>query len=161
MNVNLEDKPWSEYIGEDLRELFKESLVLLETVPKWETKFADYSFIVFPAAKGYEGFLKKFFLDLKFITEEDYYGKHFRIGKSLNPALRPGFNGDSIYNKIINYCGGKDLANNLWETWKQGRNLLFHWFPNEKNAINFEEAKSRVEMIIAAIDRAFTECKIK
>ncbi len=161
MDVNLKEKPWGTYVEEDIRELLEESHLLLEAVPKWNVKFHDYSFVVFPAAKGYEGFLKKLFLDLGFITSEDYYGKRFRIGKALNPALEPYLREkESIYDKLVEFCKGKELANELWETWRQCRNLVFHWFPNEKNAISFEEAVKRVEMVIAAIDRSFSECKI-
>lgn len=161
LEISLKEKPWATYVEEDIRELLQESQILLKVVPQWGEKFHDYSFVVFPAAKAYEGFLKKFFLDMKFITEEDYFGKHFRIGKALNPAIRRDFPGtESIYDKVAQHCGGKDLANTLWETWRECRNLVFHWFPNEKNAITMEMAQSRFEMIINAIDRSFAECKI-
>ena len=101
------------------------------------------------------------FLDLKFISEEDYFGKHFRIGKSLNPSLPKEMRGDEVYGKIVKYCGGKDLADNLWETWRVCRNLTFHWFPDEKNTVTFDEAKERVNMIISAIDAAFAGCALK
>ena len=39
----------------------------------------DYSYLVFPFAKMYEGFLKQLFLDVGFISERDYYSNHFRI----------------------------------------------------------------------------------
>lgn len=161
MDVNLNEKPWSNYIEEDIKELLEESRRLLDSVPQWGEKFHDYSFVVFPAAKGYEGFLKKLFLDLRFITNEDYVGKHFRIGKALNPAIRHDLPNElSVYDKLVEFVKEKDLANELWETWRKCRNLVFHWFPNEKNAISFEEAKRRVELIITAIDRAFEKCKM-
>lgn len=164
----LDQKHWWTYIGSDLQKLFETSQYLIDTVGKLESNLAldkdtfdDYSFVVFPAAKAYEGFLKKIFLDLGFISQEDYFGKHFRIGKSLNPSLPKELRREEVYSKIVNYCGGKKLANDLWETWRVSRNLVFHWFPNEKNAITFEEAVIRVNMIINAIDSAFEECKIK
>lgn len=162
----LEQKKWWDYLEEDLQELLKESLLLLEVVASWNGEgrktFHDYSFVIFPASKAYEGFLKKMFLDLGFITQEEYFGKHFRIGKALNPSLDKRLRENSVYNKLSQFCGGdKSLADTLWETWKKGRNLVFHWFPNEKNAISFPEASSRFEMIIRAFDKAFEECKIK
>lgn len=160
MDVNLRDKPWAGYIENDLMELLEESRLLFESVSTWGEKFNDYSFVVFPAAKAYEGFLKKLFLDLKFISEEEYYGKRFRIGKALNPAIKGRLNGDSMYDKLVDYCRGKDLASKLWETWRECRNLVFHWFPNEKNAISLEEAEKRIFMIVDAIDAATRECKI-
>lgn len=163
----LNQKIWWSYLGEDLQKLLETSVFLITTVKSWgadlpggEEEFDDYAFVVFPAAKAYEGFLKKMFLDLKFITEIDYFGKHFRIGKSLNPSLPKEIRKDEVYSKIVKYCGGESLANNLWETWRVCRNLTFHWFPNEKNAVTLAEAIERINMIIYAIDQSFEECKI-
>ena len=159
MEVNLKNKPWYDYLEEDLRELVEECFELIEKVPDWHDGFHDYSFIVFPAAKAYEGYLKKLFLDLSFITQEDYYGRHFRIGKALNPQLDARFRDESVYDKIVKFSGDKALGDMLWDTWKNCRNLVFHWFPDEKRAISYEEAKDRVERIVAAIDESFKECK--
>ena len=94
MDLKLENKIWWSYILEDLQELLVASEFLANTVKSWggdlpagSRVFHDYSFVVFPTAKAYEGFLKKMFFDLGFITEEDYRGKRFRIGKALNPFL--------------------------------------------------------------------------
>jgi hypothetical protein len=158
----LEKKIWWSYLSEDLQGLLKQSYLLWGVVKNWDQKFPDYSFIVFPASKAYEGFLKKAFLDLGFITKEDYYGKHFRIGKALNPSLEAYLREkESVYDRIVNFCGGKELADRLWNTWKDCRNLVFHWFPDQKRDISFEEAKRRVEQIIEAIDSLFKECKIE
>lgn len=163
----LSEKSWWSYIGDDLQKLLETSQFLLKVVESWggdlpggKKEFYDYSFIVFPAAKSYEGFLKKLFLDLKFITEDDYYGKHFRIGRALNPSLPAKYRREGVYTKIVKYCGGKDLAEELWETWKYSRNLAFHWFPNEKNALTLGEARDRINMVISAMDSAFKGCKV-
>jgi len=157
----LENKVWWLSIHEDLRELLLESMLLVRRVEEWDEKFHDYAFVVFPAAKAYEGFLKGLFFDLKFISDNDYYGKHFRVGKALNPALDPVIREkEGVYDKVVKYCGGKDVADNLWQTWKSCRNLLFHWFPHEKNAIDFNEAKNRVEDVMNSIDLAYTGCNL-
>jgi hypothetical protein len=176
MDEDLDKKAWWNYIHEDIRELLTQTLLLLKTADKWESRvsetlgrgsikkntFHDYSFIVFPAAKAYEGFLKNLFFDLGFISHDDFYGKRFRIGKALNPALEKEYREkEGVYDKLVNFCGGKELADDLWNTWRQCRNVLFHWFPNEKNAINLEEAKNRAMMVIASIDLAFEECKVR
>lgn len=162
MQSKLESRIWWEYLHEDLKELLRESVLLVGRVENWEERFHDYAFIVFPAAKAYEGFLKTFFLDLGFLKKEDYYGKRFRVGKALNPALDRRYRKkESVYDKIVKFCNGKELANNLWTTWKECRNLLFHWFPNKKNAISFKEAESKVTLILDTMDEAFKECKIK
>ncbi|OGM11787.1 hypothetical protein A2Z22_04425 [Candidatus Woesebacteria bacterium RBG_16_34_12] len=158
----FKNKVWWESLHEDLKELFRESLLLIKTVNTWEEKFHDYAFIVFPAAKAYEGFLKSLFLNLGFITQEDYNGKRFRVGKALNPELDLKFRQEeSVYDKFVNFCNGKHLADELWNTWKECRNLIFHWFPNERNAIDFNEAKEKVNLVIATMDLVFKECKIE
>ena len=168
MEQPLSKSPWWNYLEEDLRELINQSFLLLDTAENWKehlppgSEFHDYAFVVFPAAKAYEGFLKRLFLDLEFITQEEFKGKRFRVGKALNPSLdRRRYKDQSVYDKIINFCGGKELAESLWIAWKEGRNLLFHWFPNEKNAITLSEAKQKVDMIINAMNFAFKECKIE
>lgn len=168
MNLNLETKVWWTYIEEDLQELLAESEFLTNVVKSWggdlpsgSKVFHDYSFVVFPAAKAYEGFLKKMFLDLGFITNEDYSGKRFRIGKALNPYLEDKFReSESVYDMVSKHCGGKELADILWNAWTNGRNLVFHWFPNEKRAITFPEAEEKVRSIVYAMDKAFEGCKM-
>ncbi len=161
---DLLKKEWWNHLEKDLQDLFKESILLKEifgTREKAKVEFNDYSFLVFPAAKAYEGFLKKFFLGLNFITQEDYHGKRFRVGKALNPALEERYWDESVYRKIVALKGDKYLAEKLWETWRLGRNLVFHWFPDEKKVLSYEEAVKRIEMILETIDLACKECKIK
>ena len=160
-DLELKGKIWWDYVHEDLKELLSESLLLLEKDAHWEEKFHDYSFVVFPAAKAYEGFLKKLFLDLGFITQEDFYGKRFRVGKALNPALPKRIREEEGgYDKIVEFCNGHELADRLWEAWKKCRNETFHWFPEEKNAISLEESGQKVAMVIETMDLAFKECKV-
>lgn len=168
MDLNLENKIWWTYIEEDLQELLVESEFLVNVVKSWggdlpqgSKVFHDFSFVVFPAAKAYEGFLKKIFLDMGFISNEDYLGKRFRIGKALNPFLEERFRDrESVYDKLVKYCGGIELADSLWNSWTNGRNLVFHWFPDEKRAITFDESKEKIVMLVASMDKAFEGCKI-
>lgn len=174
MDLNLENKVWWHYIEEDLQELMVATEFLVNVVKSWggdlpsgSKVFHDYSFVVFPIAKAYEGFLKKVFLDMNFITENDYHGKHFRIGKALNPFLEKKYRStESVYDRIIMNCGqlnsksGKELADKLWEAWTEGRNLVFHWFPDEKRVVSFPEAEEKINLIIEAMDMAFKGCKL-
>lgn len=159
--IDLHSKVWWDYIDEDLKLLFEESLELVRRVRYWEQKFHDYSFVVFPAAKAYEGFLKKLFLDMGFITTNDYQGRRFRIGRALNPELDNRYRkSESVYDRLRLYCGGDDLPDQLWSTWKESRNKLFHWFYGEENIVSYPEAKERIEMIVNSIDAAFVSCEI-
>lgn len=151
----------NQYLEKDIKELLDESFLLLKLFEEEPGKFKDYSFVVFPAAKAYEGFLKKLFLDKGFITQDDYYGKRFRIGKALNPYLEKEIRNESVYDKVVEYCGGKNLADFFWETWRQCRNTVFHWFPNEKNIVTLPEAGAKLKMIVKAIDEADKECNTR
>lgn len=158
----LETKPWWNYLAPDLKKFLTESNILLTKAKLWEHQFHDYSFIVFPAAKAYEGFLKKLFLDMGFITKEDYLGKRFRIGKSLNPNLDKAHQDESwVYDDLQKFCSGKKLPDLLWNTWKMSRNLVFHWFPGEANNLTLAEAETRLGMIIESIDEVFSTCSVK
>lgn len=168
MDHNLETKPWWDYVEEDIRGLLQTCFFLKEVVLGWGADLPagkkvihDYSFMVFPAAKAYEGFLKKVFLDMGFIDEADYRGTRFRIGKALNPFLEKEYRSrESVYDKIVAHCGGKELADILWKAWKEGRNLVFHWFPDEEKVISYEKAKEKINLIVHAMDEMFSECKL-
>lgn len=161
-DFNLEGKTWWNYLTEDQRDLLSQTEVLLKREENiGEGLFHDYSFIVFPAAKAYEGFLKKLFFDLRLITPRQFHGQHFRIGKALNPSLPARFRGrDWVYGGLIEFCHGEALPAALWEAWVQSRNLLFHWFPKHENFVNLPEAKRRVGLIVTAIDMSFAQCKV-
>lgn len=162
MDFELEKRNWWVYADEGIKNLLLEAEYLIKEGAKSKKHFSDYAYIVFPAAKAYEGYLKKVFFDLGFINDDQYYGKRFRIGKALNPSLEKFLrDSEGVYDKIAYYCGGKELADSLWETWKNCRNILFHWFPNEKNNIDYDEAVEKVRLIIDTMDLLFQECKIK
>lgn len=161
IDLRFKARPWWNYLDESQRELLEQSEILLEREERQGDVFHDYSFLVFPAAKAYEGFVKKLLLDLGLITQEQYTGKHFRVGKSLNPDLPHRLrDNDWVYGKLAVYCKGSDLPQTLWNTWKSSRNLIFHWFPNEKQAISLNEAQERIIVIVEAMDKAFRECKL-
>ncbi len=115
--------------------------------------FSDYSFVVAPFAKAYEGFLKRFFLKLGLITERDYNSDRFRVGKVLNPALRD--KKWSVFRKLEEYHQtGERLAEHLWQAWKTGRNLIFHYFPHNLHRLSLKEAEERINVILAAMQEA-------
>lgn len=110
----------------------------------------DYSFLVSPASKAYEGYLKDFFLKTGIIDQYNYESDRFRIGKTLNPSLR--YKRFSIYQKLANlHEEGGALAEKLWTAWKYGRNEIFHYFPNNLKNLSRDEAEDRIAMLLDAI----------
>jgi hypothetical protein len=113
-------------------------------------KISDFSFIVAPAAKAYEGFLKEFFFRVGLIDKYTYQSDRFRVGKTLNPSLR--YKRFSIFQKLAEIDPeGEELAESLWNAWKYGRNEIFHYFPNISQNITYVESLERIHLILKAI----------
>lgn len=160
---NWEDTNWWRYLDENLRDLIKQSidLVTQETErEKTQEVYKDYSFIVFPAAKAYEGFLKKLFLDMKLISNAQYYGDHFRIGRALSPTLPKRYRSGWVYGKLVGVCGNEELPMAMWDVWRNARNRIFHFFPQSMHSISLDEARSLVMAITFVMERALLGCKV-
>jgi hypothetical protein len=114
---------------------------------------SDFSFLVAPVAKAYEGFLKDFFLKIEIISPRDYESDRFRVGKTLNPSLR--YKRFSVYQKLSEYSErGEELAEKLWDAWKFGRNEIFHYFPGSYKNLSQNEAENRINLLLRAIIQA-------
>lgn len=151
---------WS-YLSPGQKDLIIECEHLLVEARTHPTTVTDFSYVVFPLAKAYEGFLKQVFLDLGFITKDSYFSEHFRIGRGLNPHLEQRLRHESVYDKVVKYCGGRELADELWAAWKRGRNQVFHYFPHNLRAISLVEAEEIIAIIIRAMEHAVKGCKIR
>lgn len=149
MDEGYKQEGWYGYLEEPMRELVRQSFMLLTREEEEGRRFDDYSFVVFPIAKAYEGFLKKLLVETGLVSEGRAYGRHFRIGRSLNPDLPKRYKDeDWLYDdfeRLGKKCGDVNLARDVWKIWKEGRNLLFHFFRGEQQAISLEEAGERVE----------------
>jgi hypothetical protein len=121
--------------------------------------FKDYSFLVFPFAKAYEGFLKKLFLDVKFISHLDYISDHLRLGKLLSPNLVNKLKERSLYKKIKDKAG-QDLADKIWNAWKIGRNQVFHYYPHNLKALNFSQAENIIDNILLVMEESYEKLKV-
>lgn len=149
-------------MDDTMRDLATQSHTLLETFKDdGKSGHHDYSFVVFPMSKAYEGFLKKLFLDMGLIGVAQYKGEHLRIGKILNPNLPRRYRSGWVFEKLSAACGGEDLPLTLWETWKRARNRVFHFFPDHAEFLTYEEAKNLINKIMEAMDRALAGCDVR
>ena len=123
-------------------------------------QFKDYSFLVFPFAKAYEGFLKQLFKDAGLISHLDYISDHLRLGKLMSPNLIGRLGDKSLYKKIKERAG-VDLAEKIWTVWKVGRNQIFHYFPHNLKAISFIEADKIVGEILRMMEEAYYKLSSK
>ncbi len=150
---------WFLYLEPLQQELVKHALELYHRELALQSDLPDYSFLVFTMSKAYEGFLKKYLLDLKFISAKVYEGRKFRIGRALNPDVHTNHRDEYwLYDDLAQVCG-PELARQLWETWLQCRNRVFHYFPSDPNIIDLETAAKFLAMLVSAMEKAFV-CKI-
>lgn len=162
MNIIDKNSFFWKYLSPGQKGLIEEGLYLLEDVKLHpDAKITDYSYLVFPFAKAYEGFLKQLFLDLGFISQKEYNSDHFRIGKALNPSLERRLRYQSVYDKVIYHCKDKNLADQLWSVWKRGRNLIFHYFPHNFKAITLIEAENIISEMLMVMEKAIEVCPQK
>lgn len=147
-----------EFLGPELAALYADGERLLASAGGG---FTDYSFVIFPYAKVYEGFLKKLFLTIGAITEEQYNSDHWRVGKALNPQLEKELrHEESVYDRIVLVSGSNQLPDALWDAWKNGRNRIFHYFPGQHKPVSFEKARTIISQINQAMEMALQSCII-
>ncbi|MGB9882980.1 MAG: hypothetical protein ACPLRN_00465 [Microgenomates group bacterium] len=143
------------YLSKSQKDLINEGMYLMNDVIKDKVyHFKDYSFLVFPFAKAYEGFLKQLFKDIKFISHLDYISDHLRLGKLMSPNLVNKLGERSLYKKIKDRVG-QDLADKIWNCWKIGRNQVFHYYPHNIKALSFGEAEAITEEILQTMEESY------
>lgn len=150
--ITTDGEKWYQGLSENLRPLAKISLRLLAREKANPGAFSDYQFVVFPLAKAFEAFVKDLLFQAGLVSERTYNSKKFSIGRSLNPDVRLEQRDQYwFYDDLARWCG-EDTARFVWETWLE-RNRLFHLYPGEEYHLTLEEAESKIQQIISAIDR--------
>ena len=151
MLVDRNSTLWS-YIDNDMKGLIIDGEALIDDVKLHEKTISDYSYLVFPFSKAYEGFLKKFFLSLNLISKDQFFSDDIRIGRILNPSFK--HEKTSVYGRI-KHLPDKDLSEQLWSIWKNARNLVFHYYPHNFRKLSLFEAETLInDTITGMIDAA-------
>lgn len=157
---NISNQSWFSQLETGQQDLFLLGGQLLERERSSVLKFSDYSFVIFPFAKAYEGFLKQFLFQQGLITESVYMGNKFRIGRSLNPDIRESQRDEWwLYDDVVLYCGDK-LARDLWDTWIESRNHVFHYFPKTLHTYSLDKIESKIGKMLNVVEQAWM-CKIQ
>ena len=117
-------------------------------------QFSDYSFVVFPMAKAYEGFLKQYLFQMRLLSQDTYHDRRFRIGRALNPDLRNHQRDEQwLYDDIVRLCS-EQVGRLLWDTWLQCRNRVFHYFPATTQRVSLQRAGEYLVLMIDAMTAA-------
>lgn len=150
--ISEDSKLW-QFLRPEERALARDGTHLIEDRREHTISLSDYSYLVFPFAKLFEGFLKDLFLSLSIIDYRQYTSDHFRIGKVLSPNLVRRLGAKSAYGQLRARFGD-ELAASLWNIWKRGRNLVFHYYPHNYRSLDEREAKELVEQIVSSMEHA-------
>lgn len=154
--INKESKFWL-YLSQGQKDLLSEGLYLMDDIIRDHAyQFKDYSFLVFPFAKAYEGFLKQIFRDKDLISRLDYISDHLRLGKLMSPNLIGKLGDKSLYKKIQERYS-QELADKVWNIWKSGRNQIFHYFPHNFKAISFNESRELSLKILKTMEEVYSQ----
>jgi hypothetical protein len=154
-STDTKGRTYWDFLSEKQKDLIRQGSYLYQEVfADGKYSFTDYSFLVFPFAKAYEGFLKKLFLLCSFISVEDYNSDHIRLGKLLSPELADRLGTESVYSKVKDSFS-ESLALSLWEAWKYSRNQVFHYYPHNELSLTLQDAKERIDLILDAIRQSY------
>jgi len=158
MEVIKRDSALWQYMPEEIRGLLEDGELILNFVHTHhqEDNISDYSFLVFPFAKAYEGVLKQIFRDKDLISRLDYISDHLRLGKLMSPNLIGKLGDKSLYKKIQERYS-QELADKVWNVWKSGRNQIFHYFPHNFKAISFNESRELSLKILKTMEEAYSQ----
>lgn len=148
------------YLPSEIKGLISDGEELLDHALKHgDGSASDFSYLVFSFSKAYEGFLKRLFLDLDLIQEDEYYGDDIRIGRILNPNYLK--DNKNIFSKLCDpKHTGKNVARRMWEIWRRGRNQVFHYFPHNFRRLSYGEALSIIDEIVSTMEEAVTVCPL-
>lgn len=154
---DLHQKDWFQSLPTEQKELFQQSFILLEDTNYIQKTFYDYSFIVMPAAKAYEGFIKDLLFFLGLITKKRHQGNQFRVGKALNPNLAQEDPNkfEALYDDLARISNSDEVPKKLWQTWKNCRNKVFHYFAKHEKSISLYDAKNRLKQILSTVEYCF------
>lgn len=159
MNADFTTSTWFTYIDLDLQKMVVLAYKLLEQQEVSLDRFDDYSFVVFPMAKAYEGFLKTFLLKTELINDFTYNDRRFRIGRALNPDVSPRHRDHFwLYDDVARYCSAA-VAREMWETWLACRNRVFHYFPKHRQVLTLSQAREYLKRMETSMHQAIT-CEI-
>jgi len=151
-----QSKELDEFVGTDLLELYLDANRLFSTIRESETIFSDYSFIVFPLAKVYEGVLKKILVQVNLIKEGELLENP---DISINAYFNPIGN-EKIKNVLRDKTRDKAIPFVIYSTYQECRNQILHYDPYRDNRLKtIEDAEYYQRRIIDAIIKAFNTFK--
>lgn len=154
------EEDWYTVLNDDLKSLIRLSVELYEREETMGYILPDYCYLVFPMAKAYEGFLKQYFRSLGLLSEKAYESKRFRVGRAMNPDIHVRHRDEYwMFDDVTQMCG-REVAMEIWQTWLECRNQLFHYFPGKHTSCDLKQAKMYLTRLTDTMKQVF-ECKVR
>lgn len=129
------------FLTPELKTLLSDGQKIIQSATNSGLRTTDYSYLVFNFSKAYEGFLKLLFLRMGLIRKRDFESDHWRVGKALSPNMH------QVYDRL-----GPELAERMWQTWKRGRNSIFHFYPHRLKTLTLQEAQDIIAEILMTME---------
>ncbi len=153
-DFDFEKMDWFGFLDEHGRRLALLTKELYKRELRLQSRYQSYSFVVFPLAKAYEGFLKYYLREIGILSTQSYIDKKFRIGRALNPDVSLRHRDEWwLYDDLVRLCS-KDTARLLWDTWLECRNRLFHFYFDDEIPLSLEHAKKKIIKLSRAMEEA-------
>ena len=155
-------KSWEfdNFIGEELLDLYEDSVKIFEDYNKEIEKslhnMSDYSFLVLPMAKVYEGILKRVLVKTKILKEEDLLSNPtINVGGYFNPI-----GNHKIFDRLKDKARDKTVPHIIYSTYQECRNNILHYDSYKDNRIkNIKDAEFYARRIMHAIDKVYESFK--
>ena len=160
--VRWKSEEFDKFVGEELLDLHEDNRALLQSYNPSNDKsvdivdYSDYSFLVLPIAKVYEGILKKILVDGGLLKEDDLFkNPSINVGGYYNPV-----GNNKIFKLLKDKARDKAVPHVIYSTYQECRNQILHYDQYRDNRIkSYEDAEFYCRRIIYAIEKAYETFK--
>ena len=149
--IKWKSENFDTFIGKELLELYQDGCDLFTDSWKFKT-MSDYSFMLLPIAKVYEGVLKEVLVRIGLTKSADWESNPgLSVSKYFNPV-----GNEKIFETLQDKARDKTVPHVIYSTYQDCRNKIFHQDSFRDNRIKtVEEADFYRKRIEDAIEKAY------
>lgn len=153
-DLQFEKKDWFTFLNDHGKRLALLSKSLYERELRLQSGYESYSFVVFPLAKAYEGFLKYYLREMNLLSNTLYSDKKFRVGRAINPDVSLSHRNEWwLYDDVERLCS-RTIARSLWNTWLECRNKMFHFYFDDETLLPLDVAEKKLMQLSRTMEEA-------
>ncbi len=161
----LHQGDWFQKLAREQQQLIELGIQLhrreLDDQQQNKRQLIDYSFLLFPLSKAYEGFLKSYLKNQQLLPHSVYQGRRFRIGRALNPDISTKYRDEYWLYDEVERIIGQELSRQMWNTWLECRNQIFHYFPKHTLFLNLNQTTQKMELVLRTIQNMIKKTYIE